>query len=319
MARLKSKWVVSLEYYPLRGLFWLLGVLPWNTSLFISHTLLRGLFGVIPKRRRITDENLAQAFPELDSDGRRRITDASLANLSRGVAMFARIPRLRQEELDGLVCLEGLNHVQEALARGRGVLTFTAHYGCWEAMAAYIPRWVPSAIVVRPLDNPRLEELVTEVRASGGCRIIPRRQALKEGLKVLKNNAILGILIDQNFASGGVFVDFLGRPAATTPIVSLLARRMDCPVLPLHNAWDGNKIRIIFEPPIALSRQTDRTLAAAEDTQTMSRVVEGWIRDDPGQWLWLHHRWKRKPQPGDFVYRPSENGAVPAKPQPAGL
>jgi KDO2-lipid IV(A) lauroyltransferase len=302
MSHAKLKWQVSMEYYPLLGLFWLLGFLPRGLNLAVSQTLLRGLWACLPKRQKIADGNLARSFPKFSASARRQIALDSVANLSRGLSVFARIPRMRSEEWRDLIQLEGLELAQEALSQGRGALAFTAHFGCWEAMAVHVSRLVPSAIVVRPLDNPRLEALVSGVRSIGGIKIIPRRRALSEGLRTLKENRILGILVDQNFAPGSLFVNFMGRPAATTPIVSLLARKTGCPVFPLHNVWENGRIRIIFGPPLTLSRNENRTLAMAEDTQAMNLVLESWIRKDPGQWLWLHNRWKRQPRPGELVY-----------------
>jgi KDO2-lipid IV(A) lauroyltransferase len=111
----------------------------------------------------------------------------------------------------------------------------------------------------------------------------------------MKQNGVLGILVDQNFAAEGVFVNFLGKLASTTPLVSILARRTGAIVLPVHNHWDGRHLRIIWEKPMPLSREADVKRAIQEDTQTMTDYVERWIREDPGQWLWMHNRWKRQP------------------------
>ncbi len=278
MARSKSKLHVAVEYYPLRGFLWLLKILPWTLSLLLSWSLLRLVVACLPKRRKITDDNLAQSFPELRPQDRQEISQAALLNLSRSVTVFSKIPKLGPDDWSDLVRLEGMEHVQAALSRGRGAITFTAHYGCWEAMAAYLPRPFPSAIIVRPFDNPRIETVMEGVRALGGGLIIPRQRALTDGLKALRRNMLLGILVDQNFAQGSLFVNFLGRPAATTPIVSILARRTGCAVLPLHNVWENGRIHIIFEPAITLSRQEDRDLAVAEDTQAMTAIVESWPR-----------------------------------------
>jgi KDO2-lipid IV(A) lauroyltransferase len=310
MARKKPAWQIRFEYYPIKGLFRLLGILPWSLSLLVSQSLLCGIWVCLRKRQQITDDNLSQAFPELDRNARQRIAEAAISNLSRGITVFAKLPHLRQEEWADLVRIEGLEHVQSALSQGRGVLAFTAHYGCWEAMSLYLSRLVPTSIVVRPLDNPRLDALVSGVRASGGIKIIPKRRALIEGLRTLRENRLLGILIDQNFASGGSYIRFMDRPTASTPIVSLLARKSGCPVLPLHSVWENGRLRVIFEPPIRLSQEADRALAVAADTQAMNAVVEGWIRKVPGQWLWLHNRWKRQPEPDDLVYSPEQRCLV---------
>src|SRR5204863_365591 len=119
-------------------------------------------------------------------------------------------------------------------------------------------------------------------------------------------NGAIGILMDQNLYKGGIFVDFFGRPAATSTLISLLARRTGCAVIPMHNVWVGHKNRLILDSPMQLSNDPDPERAVAEDTQNMTRMMEGWIRKDPGLWLWLHNRWKRIPEAGDYIYSPSK-------------
>src|SRR5262249_40193057 len=129
-------------------------------------------------------------------------------------------------------------------------ICFNAHMGCWEASAAYVTTLYPRvAFVVRPLDNPRLEELILAQRGFAGADVIASHDIFKRGLKLLRLNGILGILIDQNLHKGGVFVNFFGRLAATTNVVSVLARRTGAVVLPLHSRWRNGRIQILCEGP----------------------------------------------------------------------
>ena len=130
-------------------------------------------------------------------------------------------------------------------------------------------------------------------------------RAFQEGAQLLRSNGILGILVDQNFYKGGVFVDFFGRPAASSTLVPILARRTQCTVLPMHNLWKNGKLKIICEAPLVLNTDSDKSQAIASDTQAIARKVEEWIREDPAQWLWLHNRWKRRPNASDKRYAPT--------------
>lgn len=305
MARAKSAFQVYSEYLPLRGLFFLLGALPFALAERLSALITLTLLRILPRRRKMIDANLAASFPYYSDSARARIAEESIQTLGRSVALFARIPRIARAGFSNAVEVSGREHIETATRQGRGVLLFTAHYGCWEMLGAYVPTLFSKAgMVVRPLDNPRLEAMVAGVRSSGGGIVVPRKRIFRDGLRLLRQNGALGILIDQNFAANGVFVDFFGRPAATTTVVSLLARRTGATVIPMHSVWAGNKIKIIFEPPVRLSRHPDNDQAQAEDTQRMTTIVEGWIRDDPGQWLWLHNRWKRRPVAGDTLFTP---------------
>jgi KDO2-lipid IV(A) lauroyltransferase len=302
VARHKNPLILRAEYYPLRLLLAVLQVLPFAWSCFLSRTMIRGILAVIPKRRRLIREQVRLSLPDRSESDQSAIADGSIANLAKGMTMFARIPAMSWEKMKTLVEIEGFEHIEEAFKQKKGMITFTAHYGCWELMAIYVTHLYPEiAMVVRPLDNPLLDQLVSSVRGSGGGGVIDSRHVLKEGIRLLRKNGILGVLIDQNFYKGGVFVNFFGRPAATNTLVPILARRTGCAVLPMHNVWKGERIRIICQPPVNLSRNFDPALAIQEDTAELTRYVEQWIREDPSQWLWLHNRWKRQPLAGDLV------------------
>jgi KDO2-lipid IV(A) lauroyltransferase len=303
MARNKSPFIIYLEYIPVRGLFGLLRALPFAWGRQICKGLLNLLLFFLPKRRKIVAENLALCLPDLTLSQRKSIARQSADYLAQGLAAYPKIPDILSRNTSDWLRTEGYSHIDAALQAGKGAICFTAHYGFWELMAIHFSSLYKNvAMIVRPLDNPLLNGYMTAIRGAGGGSVIPHRKALKEGLLCLRKNGVLGILIDQNFYKGGLFVDFFGRLAATTSIVSLLARRTGAVVFPFHNEWDGQKIRVICEPPLALSQNPDPEKAMAEDTQRMTKVVEGWIRQDPAQWLWLHNRWKRRPEPGDYVH-----------------
>jgi KDO2-lipid IV(A) lauroyltransferase len=298
MARSKNSFTVQIEYYALRGVLRLLQILPPPLSRTVCRGLIHCILFFIPRRRRLIQTQLEASFPERTQEECRQLASQSIDNLARGLSLFARIPLMTDEMMEETVEIEGFEHIREAFARGKGMITFTAHYGFWELMAIYVTRLYPKiAMVVRPLDNSRLDAMVSAVRGCGGGGVIDSRRVFKEGLRLLRDNGILGILVDQNFYKGGVFVNFFGRPAATNTLVPILARRTGCAVLPMHNVWRGNKIRIICEGPVTLSQNPDPHQAVTEDTQAITSIVEGWIRQDPGQWLWLHNRWKRSPSP----------------------
>jgi Kdo2-lipid IVA lauroyltransferase/acyltransferase len=309
VARSKSPLQIELEYATVRGLGVLLRWLPLSAAVFLAHTLLRTLLALMAKRRKIVELNLIASLPELSERDIRRIADQSLNTLARGVTAFVRTPRYVDHTPVDWVDAEGLEYLEQALRQGRGVIAFTAHFGCWEMMSTFMMMRKPGqvAVVYRQMDNPKIDRWVAGLRTTADGRVIERRKLLREGLRWLKDNKILGILVDQNFAAGGAFVPFLGRIAATTPIVSILARRTGAVVLPLHNRWEGSRLRVIWEPPLKLSDNPNLNRAIHEDTAKMNSVVESWIRKDPGQWLWLHNRWKRQPQPGEMDSHEMEN------------
>jgi len=304
VARQKNPFILRAEYYPLRLFVALLQVLPFAWSYLLSHFLIRVILAVMPKRRKLIKDQVRLSFPNLPVPDQTAIARGSEANMAKGLTIFARIPSMSWETMKAMVEIEGFEHIEEAFKQKKGMITFTAHYGCWELMAIYVTHLYPEiAMVVRPLDNPLLDRLVAKVRGSGGGGVIDSRKVLKDGIRLLRRNGILGVMVDQNFYKGGVFVNFFGRPAATSTLIPILARRTGCAVLPMHNVWHGEKIRITCEPPVTLSSNPDQAAAIQEDTQRLTGYVERWVREDPAQWLWLHNRWKRQPLPDEPVFR----------------
>jgi Kdo2-lipid IVA lauroyltransferase/acyltransferase len=296
MARQKSPSLIRVEYYALRGLLSILQALPAKASRKFCRKLLQLIMRFMPKRRRLMLTQLHDSFPDFSASRCEAIADQSIDNLADGLSVFARIPIMSHQDIEKQVEVVGLEYMREAFQQGKGMITFTAHYGCWEMMAVYITRLFPLvSMVVRSLDNSRLDAMVTKIRGSCGGGVIDSRRVFRDGVELLRNNGVLGVVTDQNFHKGGVFIDFFARQAATNTLVPILARRTGCAVLPMHNVWHGDKIRIICEPPITLSANPNAHQAIHEDTQTVATIVEGWVRQDPGQWLWMHNRWKRKP------------------------
>ena len=307
MARNKTTLQINAEYYSVRGLFALLRKLPLDWATALCSFLLNGLLFLLPKRRKIMMDNLQMCFPQKTSVEREAIAHESMQNLARGIACFPRIPDWATDGLENWVEFHGFDHVNRAMERGRGAIAFTAHYGFWEIMAIILHQNFPRVQAVgRALDNPRLDRLISTIRSANGVSMLSHHELLRQGLRILRRNQILGILVDQNLYKGGVFVDFFGQLAATTHAVSLLARRTGCAVIPAYSIWTDNKVHAFFGAPLTLSEDPNAERAVAEDTQQMTKVVEDWIRKDPGQWLWIHNRWKRRPAPGDIVYTPQQ-------------
>ncbi len=303
MARSKTPLQIRLEYYPIRVLWCILLWLPRPWSEAICRAVLKLVMVFIPKRRALVEESLAASFPELDPAARAQIFKGSLENLAKGIPVFVRMPQWKKNPPSWLIHHD-IHHIEESIKRGKGTLCFTAHYGCWELMAYDVMRrYQHVGIVYRELDNPWIEKLVVNVRTAAGGIGIPRQHLLRQGIKFLRDNGVIGFLIDQNFAPGGVFVDFFGRLAATVPVISILARRTGATILPVHNRWIGDKLHVFWEPPLVLSTKPMIEQSTAEDTAVMTKTVERWIREDPSQWLWLHNRWKRRPKDGELIYK----------------
>lgn len=224
------------------------------------------------------------------------IADGVFGSIARLIAVFARLPRLTPRNISELIRYDGLHNFLTPLARGKGVLVATAHLGNWE-LSAFAHAWMtaPMNIVVRPLDNPRIDALVERYRALSGNRIIEKKDAARGILKALKSGEAVGILIDQNTTlDQGVFIDFFGHKACAGTAFAKLAHHSGAAVVPGFALWSSAERRYVlrFYPEIPITGD------AAADTQRIHAQLESVIREYPDQWLWIHRRWKTRP-PGE--------------------
>jgi KDO2-lipid IV(A) lauroyltransferase len=254
----------------------------------------------MPRLRRVGMRNLEMALPHLAAEDRKRIVDGSFRSIARMLVTFARFPRIKKENVHEWIRYEGYEHFERALQRGKGVLFATAHLGNWELSAfAHALMSAPMHVVVRPLDNPRIDALVESRRATSGNRLIEKKDFARSILQALKNNEAVGILIDQNAGlDNGVFVDFFGTPACAVAGFAKLAAHSGAAVIPGYALWSEKEQKYIlrFYPPLPLTGD------AALDTQILHSQLECVIRRYPDQWLWMHRRWKTRPPGSKDLY-----------------
>ena len=247
----------------------------------------------IPRLRRTAMRNLELAYPEKSPAERRAITNEVFLSIARLIWVFARFPKLNRQNISEWIRYEGLEHYLEAKKAGRGVLFATAHFGNWELSAfAHALMTEPMHIMIRPLDNPRVDRLVEDRRRLSGNHLIVKWDGARAVLRALHQNEAVGVLIDQNTSlQEGVFVDFFGIPACANTAFAKIAAKTGAAVIPGFAVWseDEGKYILKFHPPLDISGD------AAEDTRRLHVVLEQVIREHPGQWLWIHRRWKTRP------------------------
>lgn len=257
--------------------------------------LARLFYLAVPRQRLIALYNLTRAFPEKSPTEIRRIARGVYRNMGLVAAELFDTPRLTRENIHERVSVEGMDHCLRALEKGKGVLFYTAHFGNWELSATAFALLVkPLIALYRPLDSPVLDAVVRRIREAAGNKTLPKERAMRPMLRALKENGILGVLIDQNVAwYEGVFVPFFGRPACTTDGLALLALHTGAPVVPgfLIREPDG-RYRLEIHPEIETIPSGDRQRDVLSHTRRYTAVLEAVIRRHPDQWLWVHHRWK---------------------------
>ncbi len=248
----------------------------------------------IPRLRRIAERNLRAAYPEKDAAWRRRTTDGVFASIGRLLVAFAHFPRITKANVQDWIRYDGFEHYRRAKERGNGVLFATAHLGNWELSAyAHALLTEPMKVVVRPLDNPLIDRIVEERRAFSGNTLLSKRDFARSIFQALGRNEPAGILVDQNSAAeNGAFVPFFGTPACANLTFARLAARSGAAVIPGFALWNSEERRYVlrFYPEIEITGD------AVEDTRRIQSAVEAAIREAPDQWLWIHRRWKTRPE-----------------------
>jgi KDO2-lipid IV(A) lauroyltransferase len=277
LARLPRPLVLTLG----RGLGWL-----WSTQ----------------DRRhvRIAADNLRRAFPGWDEARVWRTARGVYAHFGAMLLDLLWLGRRTPAEILGLVDVEGREHAQDAVSGATGAVMLTGHLGNWE-MAGVVQGYAFGSVgvVARPLDNPALDRKLCDFRAKTGNVVIYKQRALQRVLRLLRERKSVAILIDQNVIEGGVFVEFFGRPAATTTVAAALALKTGAPILPGFAVLLPNgRYRMLYRPPVRYQPTGDRQTDLQRLTQQLTSIIEAEIRERPEQWLWLHRRWKTQPAVG---------------------
>jgi KDO2-lipid IV(A) lauroyltransferase len=285
-----------LAWLAVRVLLWTLAFGPRRYAHYRARVYVRLLDLAVPRLRRTARKNVAMALPHLPPAEQNRIVDGSFASIARLLVAFARFPRLNARNISGWIRYDGFEHYERAIGAGKGVLFATAHLGNWELSAfAHALMAGPMHIVVRPLDNPRLDTLAARLRTLSGNRIIGKKEFARGILRALAGNEAVGILIDQNTSlDEGIFVPFFGIPACVSTGIARLAAHSGAAVIPGFALWSESERRytLKFYPPVEITGD------ATEDTRRIHAQLESVIRAHPDQWLWMHRRWKTRP-PGE--------------------
>ena len=294
-----------LEYALAWVLLKLVGALPRPLARAAGITIGWVVYLLHGKLRRVGMRNLELAFPEKTARERKAILRGVFTSLGRQVAEVCLFPRYTRENVGKVVVYEGFENFERALNRGKGVLFLTGHLGAWELSAfAHSLYGYPLNIVMRPLDNPYLDRLAREFRTMHGNKVVDKDFA-RGFIGAMRKGETVGVLMDTNMiASQGVFVDFFGIPASTASGLARVALKTDAAVVPGFTIWDPvlKKYRLRFDPAVKLIRTSDTEADVVRNTALFTRIIEDYVHRYPNQWLWVHRRWKTRPEGGKSLY-----------------
>jgi KDO2-lipid IV(A) lauroyltransferase len=272
--------------------------LPAGLARDLGAGLGRILFILVWPERRRTVAHLAAAFPEKPLAWAKAMAREVFAYWGRAAVDFFRLAALSPQALDALVAdVRGLEHLLEGADRGVGVVVVVPHLGHWELMGHWTASRRPLAVVARQLFDQRMDQALLAHRAGGGIRIFPRNTSVIPILRWLKEGKALGALADQDTGVDSLFCEFFGRPAKTPTGAVLLAQATEARLI-TGSCWrqaDGRYV-IEFEGAIPVPARGERDpLAFWPAAQEYTRRIEAAIRRHPEQWVWMHRRWKSRP------------------------
>jgi Kdo2-lipid IVA lauroyltransferase/acyltransferase len=267
------------------------GLLPLDWASAVGGALARAIgprLG-ISKRARL---NIARALTELSQTEVTNVLAGMWDNLGRVAAEYPHLQKIRIFERDGPVETHGLEHIDRAVAAGRSMIIFSGHIANWEiCMLAAVQYGISVAQIYRAANNPLVDRMITRFRGTGGELIPKGTVAARRAIAVLRRGAHLTMLADQKM-NDGIPVPFFGRPAMTSSALAALALRFDCDVFPARvERLGGARFRLTIFPPLPLPRSGDHHADVAILMARVNQILEGWIRDRPEQWFWLHRRW----------------------------
>ncbi|MGZ3621361.1 MAG: lysophospholipid acyltransferase family protein [Candidatus Binataceae bacterium] len=286
----------TAEYWLARFVLATLSSTSLRTANALARVYVRLLDLALPRLRRTALKNLEMA----GFAGRERITTGVFNSIARLVVSFARFPKITRENIHAWIRYEGLENFEQARSHGKGVLVATGHLGNWELSAfahAYLTS--PMHIVVRPIDNSRIDALVESRRELSGNRAIAKKDAARGILRALAAGEAVGVLIDQNTTvDQGVWIDFFSVPACAGSAFVKLAHHSGAPVIPGYAVWSDKENRYVlhFEPAVEITGDIE------QDTRRVHARLEAAIRKYPDQWLWIHRRWKTRPPGEKAIY-----------------
>ena len=295
-----------LEYALAWPVIKLLGVMPRWLSRAIAIALALTVYLLHGRLRRTGMRNLALAFPEKSRRERARILRGVFTSLGRQLAEVCQFPRYTLKNVNQVVVYDGFENFERAFARGKGVLFLTAHFGGWELSAfTHSMHGHPMHVVMRAMDNVHLDRMIRQYRGMHGNSMVDKDDFVRGLLAAMKKGEVVGILMDTNMTPPqGVFVDFFGVPACTASGLARIALRTDAAVVPTFTIWDAvlRKYRLRFDPALQLIRTGDDEADTMANTQLFTSVIESYVRRYPDQWLWVHRRWKTRPEGQPSLY-----------------
>lgn len=283
------------EYWGLLGVSAVFRALPHSAALKVGAGVGSAAFNLLRVRRDVLESNAAAALGcPLGGERVKGLGTRCYENLGMTLAELARLPRLGRVGLEKVVSVEGTEHLDRALAQGRGAVLATGHFGNWELMGAAIAqRGYPMNFLVGHQSNKLVDGMLNSVRSSFGIGLVRHGAHVREVLRLLRRNQFIAMLCDHDAGRKGLMVNFFGMPASAALGPAVFAVRSGAPLMMGFITRDHvGHHHVELTPPIRIRSEYDPVEAVADATQQLASIVEEHVRRRPDHWYWVHRRWK---------------------------
>jgi KDO2-lipid IV(A) lauroyltransferase len=301
MPKERSDFLDRLQYIGLRLVTMAVHCWPIELNLALGRAIGSFVYAIDRKHRNRAQGNLRRSFPEMSE---KKIDELARRSMQQLFMLFFEVlfttRLIRIDTFARYVELHNFRETLDLMLRSRkGLIMLTGHYGNWEILGYVLATLgFETTSVARPLDNPYVNEWLLGVRERQGQKIIAKKGATSEVTDVLDRGGAVGFIADQNAGSKGIFVDFFGRKASTYKSIGLLAMQYEVPVIIGFARRLGDRFRFLIGTQDIIYpedwKSQDDPLRYI--TQRYTSAIEALVRDDPGQYLWVHRRWKTRPK-----------------------
>ena len=263
------------------------------------------IFKVNKKHRDIAKNNLDFVYKNTISEERKHeIIRNCYKNLVYNLYEFIENQTLDLEGFESKITVENEHYIMEALQNKRKIILITAHYGNWEYGSSYIPlKYAPTTMVGRPMNNKYLNKELNATRTKNHTQMLTKKDASRGLVKALKDNRVLGLVIDQH-NRGGIDIEFLGHRVKQADSTARLALKFNAVIIPIFFTMESfGKYTAHFHEPIEPNEYTGEN-NIEELTQAQADVMQEYILKKPDQWFWQHKRFKKY---NNEIYKKGKN------------
>lgn len=284
----------KLEYFLVLFIKIFLNLFPYRTGIFFGSLIGEITYLIVPKRKKITLQNLSRCFKDKDQKNLKKIARSTYRNIGKSLTEYILFPKLNKKKILNLVEIQGEELFDSALKEKKGAVLVTGHFGSWELMGAALrQKGYPIDFLVGEQHNLLVDNLMNRHREMMGIGIIKMGVATRGVIKALRKNRFIAMLSDQDAGRDGTIVNFFGYPASTPRGPAAFCLKTDAPmIMGFIIRLDNKKQKIIFQKIEKEEKTGDKEKDINRLTQAYTSLLEDYVKKYPDHWYWLHRRWK---------------------------